>query len=72
MDQNETKKNFFFRITLYKYRAIQKFFYQVGHDGGNECRWAAAIWRVLKIKNIFYWSVRTFDFFNLTFFYFMV
>jgi hypothetical protein len=24
------------------YRAIQKFFYQVGHDSGNECRWAAA------------------------------
>jgi hypothetical protein len=24
------------------YRAIQKSFYQVGHDSGNECRWAAA------------------------------
>jgi hypothetical protein len=24
------------------YRAIQKFFYQVGHDSEKECRWAAA------------------------------
>jgi hypothetical protein len=30
-------------LTLYPiYRAIQKSFYQVGHDSENECRWAAA------------------------------
>jgi hypothetical protein len=25
----------------HNYRAIQKYFYQVGHGSGNECRWAA-------------------------------
>jgi hypothetical protein len=25
----------------HNYQAIQKFFYQVGHGSGNECRWAA-------------------------------
>jgi hypothetical protein len=36
------------------YRAIQKSFYQAGHDHdtGNECRWAAAY--LAKIKNMFY------------------
>jgi hypothetical protein len=29
-------------VTNIRYRAIQKSFYQVGHDSGNECRWAAA------------------------------
>jgi hypothetical protein len=49
------KKNGNFTISSY-YREIQKSFYQVGNDSGNECRWAATyLARIyMRIKNMFF------------------